>query len=51
MAKKESLKCLWSKKAVLLKYGDRIHVQEELHWGHEERLIIYFEVRRGIGIA
>ena len=51
MAKKEFLRHLWCKKVVLLKHGDRTRGQKELHWGHEEWPIIYFQVGRGLGIA
>ena len=32
MAKKEILRHLWCQKVILLKQGDRIRGQEELHW-------------------
>jgi len=51
MAKKEFLRHLCCKKVVLLKHRDRTHGQKELHWGHEEWPIIYFQVARGFGIV
>ena len=45
MAKKEFLRCLWCKKVILLKHGDRTRGQKELHWGCEEWLVIYYGVR------
>ena len=50
-AKKDFLKHLWCKKVVLLKHRDRTHGQKELHQSHEEWLIIYFQVERGLGKA
>ena len=38
---KEFLRCLWCKKVVLLKHGDRPCGQKELHWDQEEWPIIY----------
>ena len=49
--KKKFLRCLWCKKVVLLKHGDGTCEQKELHWGHEEWPIIFFQVGRGFGIV
>ena len=52
MVQKEFLRCLGSKKVVLLKHGDGTRGQKELYWDCEEHtLIIYFEVVRGLEIA
>ena len=51
MAKKEILRHLWYKKVVLLKHRDRTREQKELHWGHEERHIMHFQVGRGLWIV
>ena len=42
---------LVQKKVVLLKHGDRTCGQKELHQGHEEWPIIYFQFSRGLGMA
>ena len=47
MAKKKFLRCLWYKKVVLLKHGDRICGQKRLHWGHEEGPLYTFKLGRG----
>ena len=52
MTKKEFLRHLWCKMVLLLKHGDRIHGQEELlPRVHEEQLILYLEVGRGLRIV
>lgn len=49
--KKNSWVIFGAKSVVLLKNGDRAHRQKEMPWGQEEWLIIYFQVRRQLGIA
>ena len=51
MTKKEFLRCLQCKKVVLLEHGYRTFGQKELHGGHEEWLIMYFQGGRVLRIA
>ena len=50
MAKKEFLRHLCCKK-VLLNHKDRTHGEKELHLGHEEQPIAYFQLGKRLGRA